>query len=48
MMNKFEGPDDPQFKLVRHQIRILVSGAHEVLKRRRNGRYAVTNLCDAG
>ncbi|KAK6859032.1 hypothetical protein PG995_004885 [Apiospora arundinis] len=36
MMNKFEGPDDSQFKLVRHQIQELVSGAKEALRRRRN------------
>ncbi|KAK7959731.1 uncharacterized protein PG986_004585, partial [Apiospora aurea] len=36
MMNKFEGPDDSQFKLVRHQIQQLVSGAKEALRRRRN------------
>ncbi|KAK8002369.1 response regulator [Apiospora arundinis] len=30
------GPDDSQFKLVRHQIQELVSGAKEALRRRRN------------
>ncbi|KAK8070308.1 hypothetical protein PG994_006924 [Apiospora phragmitis] len=37
MMNKFEGPDDSQFKLVRYQIQQLASGAKEALRCRRNG-----------
>ncbi|KAK8863181.1 NACHT-domain-containing protein [Apiospora arundinis] len=37
MMNKFEGPDDSQFKLVRYQIQQLTSGAKEALRCRRNG-----------
>ncbi|KAK7959729.1 TPR-like protein [Apiospora aurea] len=36
MTNKFEGPDDSQFKLVRHEIQKLVLGAKEALQRRRN------------
>ena len=39
MMNKFDGPDDRDFKLVRKAIQDFASMAGDTLRRRKNGKF---------